>query len=194
MLHKKKSFFTVLICLFFLQACKKTETTPTPPPPPYPCLGVTITPVASKTYTITGQSLASITVNSPIGAGYQYSIGAGFQASPNFANLATGDYTVTVKNADSCKGTTPIAIVGYGPKFYNVKTIVLGYCGPCHLNGGNSGGKNFDSDANITAAWDRIKARTVDGTPSFMPQGGQLTALDKQKIADWVTAGHRTTD
>jgi hypothetical protein len=27
-----------------------------------------------------------------------------------------------------------------------------------------------------------------------MPQGGQLTAIDKQKIVDWVNAGHKITD
>ncbi len=180
---------------FFISftGCKKTDT-PAPPPPPNPCLGVTIAPVASKTYTITGQALGTITVTSPIGSGYLYSVGGTYQASPNFSALATGSYTVTVKNADSCKGTATVTIDGYGAKFYAVRTIVNGYCGPCHLAGAVNGGKNFDTDANITAAWDRIKARTVDGAPSFMPQGGQLTAIDKQKIADWVTAGHRTTD
>jgi hypothetical protein len=34
----------------------------------------------------------------------------------------------------------------------------------------------------------------VDGTPSFMPQGGQLTTIDKQRITDWVNAGHRISD
>lgn len=173
-------------------ACKKTDTTV--PPKPDPCLGVTITPVASKSFTITGQSLGSITVTSPIGSGYVYSIGGAYQASTNFFNLAAGSYTITTKNADSCKGTAAVTINGYGSKFYAVKTIVMGYCGPCHLGGSISGGKNFDDDNSITTSWDRIKARTVDGLPSFMPQGGQLTAIDKQKIVDWVNAGHRTTD
>jgi uncharacterized membrane protein len=83
---------------------------------------------------------------------------------------------------------------GYGPKYHAVKQLILGYCGPCHLNGATSGGRNYDTDANILAAWDRIKARTVDGIPSFMPEGGQLTTVDKQKITDWVNAGHTTTN
>ncbi len=193
----KKATFLFCVTLggftLLLTACKKTETPP-PPPPPNPCLGVTITPVANKTYTITGQTLGTITVTSPIGTGYLYSVGGTFQASPNFANLGTGNYTVTVKNSDTCKGTATVTIDGYGAKYYAVKTIVIGYCGPCHLNGAVSGGKNFDTDASITNSWDRIKARAVDGTPSFMPQGGQLTSIDKQKIVDWVTAGHRITD
>jgi hypothetical protein len=46
----------------------------------------------------------------------------------------------------------------------------------------------------VVNSWDRIKIRAVDGNPSFMPQGGELTGPDKQKIVDWVNAGHRITD
>jgi hypothetical protein len=185
--------FSVIIILAGISTgCKKTDTPP--PSPPDPCAGVTIAPVAGKTHTITGQSMGTITVTSPIGSGYTYSIGGAFQGSANFFNLTAGNYTLTVKNADSCTGKVAVTINGYGAKFFAVRTIINGYCGPCHLNGSVSGGKNFDSDDAVIASWDRIKARTVDGTPSFMPQGGQLTAIDKQKIADWVTAGHKITD
>ena len=56
------------------------------------------------------------------------------------------------------------------------------------------GGKNFDTDANVIASKDRIKARAVDGNPTYMPQGGQLTTIDKQKITDWINAGGRVSD
>jgi hypothetical protein len=182
--------------VLFYQACKKADTVaPVAPPVVDPCVGVTITPVADKGFTITGQALGTITVTSPIGSGLTYSItGSAFQGSTNFFNLAAGSYTVTVKNANNCTGTLPVTIIGYGAKYYEVKKIITGYCGPCHLNGTTSGGQNFDTDNSIVAAWARIKARAVDGIPSFMPQGGQLTALDKQKIVDWVNAGHLTTN
>ena len=187
-----------IILSIFFAGCSKSDTTPVPPPPPPvdPCLGVTITPVAGVTHTITGQSQGTITVTSPIGSGYTYSItGTVFQPSTNFFNLPAGTYTVTVKNANNCSGTlTGVTIKGYGPKFFAVRTIINGYCGPCHLNGTISGGKNWDLDNDVVASWDRIKIRTVDGNPTFMPQGGQLTANDKQKIVDWVNAGHRITD
>jgi hypothetical protein len=187
-------FAAIIITVIFFTACKKSDTTAIPPPP-NPCTGVTIAPVVSKMPTITGQSLGTITVTSPIGSGYTYSIdGSTFQPSTNFFTLAAGNYTVTAKNADGCTGKIDVSITGYGAKFYAVRTIVNGYCGPCHLNGAVSGGKNWDTDDAVIASWDRIKARTVDGAPSFMPQGGQLTAIDKQKIADWVTAGHKITD
>ncbi len=190
---KKISIILCFLFTAFLAACKKTDTSP--PPAPDPCSGVTITAVATKTHTITGQSLGTITVTSPIGSGYLYSIGGtSFQASTNFFNLAAGNYTLTAKSAANCTGTLAITINGYGPKFYAVRTIINGYCGPCHLNGAVNGGKNFDADTDVVNSWDRIKIRAVDGNPSFMPQGGQLTALDKQKIVDWVNAGHRITD
>ena len=63
-------------------------------------------------------------------------------------------------------------------------------------NGGNSGGKNFDTDSSIINSWDRIKMRAVDNLPTRMPQtpNSPLTTVDKQKITDWVNAGHRQSD
>lgn len=47
--------------------------------------------------------VGSITVNSPTGAGYTYSInGTSYQASAQFANLVPADYTIYVKNAAGC--------------------------------------------------------------------------------------------
>jgi hypothetical protein len=185
----------ILSSVLFSQACKKTDTTAPALTPVDPCAAVNIVPVADKGFTITGQSLGTITVTSPIGSGFTYSItGSAFQGSTNFFNLAAGSYTVTVKNANNCMGTLPVTITGYGAKYYEVKKIITGYCGPCHLNGTISGGVNFDTDNSIVAAWARIKARAVDNLPSVMPQGGPLTALDKQRIVDWVNAGHLTTN
>jgi len=189
-----KKISVIIITAGLFAGCKKTDTAPTPPVVTDPCKGVTIAPVAGKTHTITGQSLGTITVTSPIGSGLTYSTGGTFQASTNFFNLAAGNYTLTAKNADGCIGTVAVTINGYGAKFYAVRTIVNGYCGPCHLNGAVSGGKNWDADNDIVNSWDRIKIRTVDGTPTFMPENGQLTAIDKQKIVDWVNAGHKITD
>ena len=186
-------FYSIILTAGLFSGCKKSD--PLPVQKRDLCAGVTITPVAGKTHTITGQQLGTITVTSPIGSGYMYSIGAGvFQPSTNFFNLASGNYTVTAKNADSCAGTVAVTINGYGAKFFAVRTIVNGYCGPCHLNGSVSGSKNFDADIDIVNSWDRIKTRTVDGSPTFMPENGQLTAIDKQKIVNWVNAGHKITD
>jgi uncharacterized membrane protein len=110
--------------------------------------------------------------------------------------LSPGDYILTVKNQKGCTDTAQITVLNYGPKYALVRQIILGYCGPCHLDGAVNGGKNFDTDASVVASWDRIKARAVDGIPSFMPQApnSPLTNPDKQKIVDWVNAGHRQSD
>lgn len=187
-------FIAVLACFFSLAAaCKKSETQPDPIPDP--CANVTVSIQSTKFDAITGQTNGSVTVVSPVGSGFTYSINGGtYQASTNFNNLAAGTYTISAKTDKGCTGNIQVMVNGYGPKYHAVKQIVLGYCGPCHLNGGANGGRNFDTDTNIVAAWDRIKARTVDGVPSFMPEGGQLTTVDKQKITDWVNAGHNTTN
>ena len=192
---RKAIVISGIVIVSAVAGCSKSDTTP-PPAPVDPCAGVTITPVSTKTHTTTGLQQGTITVTSPIGSGFTYSIGGTFQASTNFFNLGAGTYTLTAKNAANCSGTASVVINGYGPKYFAVRTIINGYCGPCHLAGGNSGGKNFESDNDVVNSWDRIKIRTVDGIPTFMPEAPNvpLTAIDKQKIVDWVNAGHRITD
>lgn len=190
---KKNIVSAILISATIFAGCSKSDSIPAPVPVD-PCLGVTMTPAAGVTHTTTGMTQGTITVTTPVGSGLTYSIGGLFQPSTNFFNLAAGSYTLTAKNANNCTGSISVTIKGYGPKFFAVRTLIDGYCGPCHTSGGINGGINFDQDNSIVSSWDRIKARAVDGNPSFMPQNGQLTALDKQKIVDWVNAGHRITD
>ncbi|MFM2139057.1 MAG: hypothetical protein RJA57_1364 [Bacteroidota bacterium] len=174
-------------------ACNKSDT----PPPPDPCAGVNFTINLFKTESIGNSNNGTITVNAPLGDTVQYRIGSGaYQSYNTFTNLAPGNYVVTVKNQKGCTDTAQVSILNYGPKFAQVRQLVLGYCGPCHLNGGNNGNKNFDTDASIVANWDRIKARSVDNLPTAMPPlpNSVLTTADKQKITDWVNAGHRISD
>ncbi len=181
----------------FIIACNKKDSTPPPPPPPDPCLGVSYIVDYFKTEAIGTLNNGSITINSPVGDTITYKIGTGtYQASNIFSNLAPGNYVITVKNQKGCTDTAQIAILNYGPKYALVKQLIVGYCGPCHRNGGMDGGKNFDTDASIIASWDRIKARAVDNMPSQMPAppNAMLTGPDKQKIVDWVNAGHRQSD
>jgi hypothetical protein len=46
---------------------------------------------------------------------------------------------------------------------------------------------NWTVDCNIVANKARIKVRAVD--ESSMPPGAPLSAADKKKITDWITAG-----
>ncbi len=180
-----------LVTLFVLTviiSCKKTD-------PLDPCTGVNYTIEFTKTESVGGANNGTITITAPLGDTIIYSLNNGtFQPSRFFTNLAPGNFIITVKNQNGCTDTTQTALLNYGPKYALVRQIVNGYCGPCHLNNGMDGGKNFDMDANVVASKDRIKARAVDGIPTFMPQGGQLTTIDKQKITDWINAGGRTSD
>lgn len=183
----------VMIACIMAAACNKKDS----PPAPDPCAGVNYTVDYFKTESIGNSNNGTYTVNSPIGDTITYKLGNGaYQLSPFFNNLAPGNYVLTVKNQKGCTDTAQFRILNYGPKYANVKEIILGYCGPCHLNGTVNGGKNFDTDSSVVASWDRIKARAVDNIPTQMPElpNAMLTAPDKQKILDWVNAGHRQSD
>jgi len=187
-------FFTATLC--FAVACNKTDT-------PDPCNGVSYNVQLLKTEAIGTANNGSISISFPIGDTISYSLNtSAFQSAPTFNNLAPGNYVLTVKNAKGCTDTAQITILNYGPKYALVKRliggpgIVGGFCGPCHLNGTSNGNKNFDTDSSIISNWDRIKARAVDNVPSQMPAApnAPLTTVDKQKITDWVNAGHRQLD
>lgn len=189
---------TAIISILFLVivtiwSCSKNDT----PAPPDPCAGVSYDVQYFKTEAVTGVGNGSLSISYPVGDTFTYKLNTGaYQLSPLFTNLVPGTYVLTVKNQKGCTDTAQFEIYSYGPKYALVKQIITGYCGPCHLNGASSGGKNFDTDLSIVNSWDRIKARAVDNIPSQMPEApnSPLTAIDKQKITDWVNAGHRQSD
>jgi hypothetical protein len=187
----------IISCLFaglviFIGACNKDDT-----PAPDPCIGVNYTIISTKTEAVGTSSNGTLTILEPRGDTLSYKLNSGiYQASWYFTNLAPGNYVVTIKNQKGCTDTAQVTILNYGPKYAAVKEIVVGYCGPCHRNGAISGGKNFDTDASIISSWDRIKTRAVDNIPTRMPEApnSALSNVDKQKITDWVNAGHRQLD
>jgi uncharacterized membrane protein len=81
-----------------------------------------------------------------------------------------------------------------GSKFLAVKAIISSSCAlsGCHVSPTNAGGVNFESNDNIVAHGPHIKERAVD--LSNMPPTGPLSATDKAKITDWISAGGRLTD
>jgi hypothetical protein len=176
------------ICLLIIAACNKESKTS-------PCNGINYTITYTSTAAIGTANNGSINITAPIGDTMTYRLnGSAATSFPYFTGLSAGNYVVTVINKRGCSDTVQINIPNYGPKYALVHELIKGYCGPCHLNGTVSGNKNFDTDASIVSSWDRIKARSVDGIPSFMPQNSALTSSDKLKITDWINAGHRQTD
>jgi hypothetical protein len=187
-LYMKRLFFLLAGVSTLVAACSKQDGTDR-------CAGTNYDIQFTKNPAIGGVNNGSISVFYPRGDTLRYQLNNGTpQANPNFTGLAPGNYVIWVINQKGCSDTISTTIEDFGPKYAAVKQIIGGYCGPCHLNGGASGGKNLDTDASIVASWDRIRVRCVNGTPTFMPQNSQLTTIDKEKITDWVNAGHRITD
>jgi len=92
------------------------------------------------------------------------------------------------KSEDNNPAGTP------GPKFLAAKSVITGSCAlsGCHVAPANAGGLNFESNSNIVDAGSQIKSLAVDfGT---MPPTGALSASDKAKISEWISAGGRLTD
>jgi hypothetical protein len=80
-----------------------------------------------------------------------------------------------------------------GPKYQAVKALISSNCA---LSGCHAGTQapNFTDDCNIINNRLLIKARAVDGIPSFMPPTGPLPISERNKITDWINAGGRYTD
>ena len=172
---KRISVLSMLIWIL-VAGCTKQDSTDR-------CAGTNYDIQFTKNPAIGGVNNGSLSIFYPRGDTLRYQLNNGTpQENPNFAGLAPGKYLIWVINQRGCSDTISTTIEAYGPKYAAVKQLIAGYCGPCHLNGGASGGKNLDTDASIVSSWDRIRLRCVNGTPTFMPQNGQLTTIDKQKI------------
>lgn len=191
---RSKLLITCLSVALIIYACSKSDDVNDTDP----CTGVDLNITHTHTESVGASNNGTISILSPRGDTISYKLNnSAYQSSWYFTDLAPGNYTITIKNSvKGCTDTAQIVILNYGPKYAAVKQLIIGYCGPCHLNGGNSGNANFDTDAKITAAWDRIKIRAVDNLPTQMPEipNASLTNPDKQKIVDWVNAGHMTSN
>ena len=168
-----------------------------------PCIGKTINVTATTTghdkCSITGTGSITITATGSTGFTYQLNSGP-FQPSNVFTGLTNNTYNISVRDVDGCIKTTTatVALAPAGITFSAVKAMMQINCAiaGCHVAPSPQGGLNFTLDCTIVSAWDRIKARAVDANPSQMPPPPTptLSAADKQKILDWITAGHRFVD
>lgn len=167
-----------------------------------PCIGKTLTISALTTgsdkCTTTGTGTINITAGGSTGFTYQLNTGT-FQASNIFTGLAANTYNIAIKDVDGCikTGTATVVQSAAGTTFSAVKTVLQTNCAlsGCHAGSSPTGGLNFTVDCTIVSSWDRIKARAVDSPTSMPPTPNpQLSAADKQKILDWINAGHKFTD
>lgn len=163
-----------------------------------PCIGKTFTVSGVATQSEKCTSTGTIVLTAVGGTGLTYSInGTTYQASNTFTAVAAGNYNISAKDADGCIKTGTAVTVNApaaGTAFTAVKAMMQTNCAVtgCHAGGTPTGGLNFTNDCTIVSSWDRIKARAIDASPSIMPPSPNtpLSATDKQKITDWITAGH----
>ncbi|MDZ4072493.1 MAG: cytochrome c [Sediminibacterium sp.] len=182
-------------------ACSKGGDSPStgsnpPPPAGNSCASKNITITLAST-NAAGCNGGSVTVTASGSTGFTYNIDGGtFQASNVFNNVTAGDHTIIAKDSEGCtkSGAVTVNSSPSGVLFAAVKAVINTNCVSCHSGASAQGGISLSTDCNIVNASARIKARAVDGNPSFMPQGGQLSATDKKKITDWITAGGKFTD
>jgi large repetitive protein len=136
-----------------------------------------------------------ITVTATGSTGFTYTKDGGttYQASNIFNSLATGNFTVGVKDANGCVSSvaTTVPVAAAGPLFSSVKALMTTNCAlaGCHAGVNPPGTHDFTVDCTIVTQSARIKLRAVDANPSVMPPTGSLSTVDKQKITDWINAG-----
>jgi SprB repeat len=167
---------------------------------PNACTGVTIN--VSNTVTNNSPCLSlssgSITVTPGGGTGpYTFRLSNGaFQSSNIFSGLIAGIYTVTVKDANGCTGSSNATVsdLPAGPLFTAVRAVLQNNCVSCHNSSITEGGMNWTVDCNIVSFKDRIKIRAVDGNPSSMPPGSFIPVSEQQKIINWINAGGKFSD
>ncbi len=171
-----------------------------------PCAAINIvitTAIVNNTPCVTPAS-GKITVTATGSTGFTYNINGGtYQVSNIFSALAAGNYTVGVKDVNGCTKTAVAAVANAasGPLFAQMRTLISTRCNSsgCHIGAGNNAaGYNFDSDCNIVTKWSQINITCVLYTQGWvkMPKSPQpfFTAAEKQKVTDWINAGHRYTD
>jgi hypothetical protein len=191
-LHRQATIlkpFLLLICfLLLLWGCAKKETA-------VPCTDFTVTAAGTASDPCLPQGI--ITVTNPAGPGFEYRAGNGnWQSSPQLGPFVAGQYNLTVKNSRGCTSTISVAIAANaaGPLFGQVKSLMAANCISCHSGTNPQAGLDWTDNCTIVNNWSRIQARAVDGNPSPMPQGGLLPLSERNKITNWIAAGHRFTD
>lgn len=165
---------------------------------PNPCAGVTITMTTTTNPNVPCMpNNGSITITPAGGTGpYTFSLNGGaFQSSNMFNNLATGNYSIVVRDVNNCSGNGNAAVgtASEGPLFSQVKVLIQNNCAipACH---GGTQSPDFRIDCNIVSNGSRIEQRAVFANPSPMPPSGLLSASERQKITNWIIAGGRFSD
>lgn len=147
--------------------------------------------VSASTTTGCGTANGSVTLTGNGGNGnLAYSLnGLTFQPETSFSNLAAGEHTAYVKDADGCVSNTSFALTS-GVSFQGkVKAIIDTNCAiaGCHVSG--TGRADFTNFSEVKSRASSIKTRTINKTMPPPGSGKSLTEEEIASIACWVDDG-----
>ena len=160
------------------------------------------TPDAATTETspnmvCTGTPNGSITITSPLGNQYLYSInGTDYQSEPLFENLADGDYQVTVQTDDGCLSPAVTATVGRAQDLPSVQLIMPATTICPNLGDQTITAEITGGEAPFTITWDGDTYEVVDSaTITLLVSPGFCDTLyhisvDVMDINHCVTSDH----
>ncbi len=126
-------------------------------------------------------------------SGFYFRLNKGeFQTDAVFENVPTGKHQIFMVDNVGCEFSKPITVdtISIGIKFKVAASILRQNCSQCHSGVNPHAGLDFTSVCVILNHWQRIEARAVVGDPSPMPPGGLISLAERNKILDWLNAGH----
>ncbi|MFN5170245.1 MAG: SprB repeat-containing protein [Cyclobacteriaceae bacterium] len=144
--------------------------------------------------TTCGGSSGSITITAIGTTALTYQLNGGaFQSSNSFSNLQPGNYSVVVRDANSCTTSSPARVLSGVSYTSAVRPVLQTSCGltnsGCHSS---STGRDLNSYNSVRLRASQIKTRISlpPGNPSLMPQGGpNLPQTEIDLITCWVDDG-----
>jgi hypothetical protein len=187
-INKRSILVCVSAMLLLLSACIKNNE-------PLPCQSFSLQASALSSAPCAREG--AIVITTPVGPGHLYSINYGaFQTNPIFDKLPSGNHIIVVQTEQNCRDTAVVRVSepAPGPLFAAVKSVFSQYCMPCHGGSSPFGNVNLTVSCDIVRYWERIEARAVYGISSPMPQGGLIPVSERNKIIQWIQAGHRFSD
>lgn len=155
-----------------------------------PCTNGPAITVDETTASTAGSANGKISVSATGGTSpYTFSIdGTNFQSNGLFDNMAAGEYTITVQDANGCTNVEmasikDVPVVSYAT---DIRPIIDANCqiSPCH--GTNTSIPSWATYNDIKTKAGLIKTKTANKS---MPKVGSLTDAQIKLIGDWVDQG-----
>jgi hypothetical protein len=152
---------------------------------------ITITSAVMPTSSPCGASDGSIIVTATGSSSFMYKLNNSgtYQTSDTFTNVASGTYTVYVKDSASCETTANVTVGAANPGtlFASVKSLIATKCQSCHNNSFAEDGYNWQDQCNIILYQNLIQQQV---NSDQMPYGGPpLSTSEKDIINNWISAG-----